>query len=88
METVTVTAFKLGQSTVITLPKTLNIKPGTQLNLEKTDQGYKMTPHTKVQAQQDLATVQKGAGIFKGPTLTLEELSQMYDEDTYGDLLS
>lgn len=89
MEPITVTAFRLGQSTVVTLPKKLGIKPGTKLQISQSKNKINFTKAKENQElAKNLAYVKKHAGCLKykakAPYPTLKEMSDAYEKDTYG----
>lgn len=78
MQTQTVKAFRLGNSTVITLPKSTGIAPGTKVKIKKLARKIIIEPEKEDLAKK-LALVKKIAG--SGPPL-----SKMYKEVTGRDL--
>lgn len=95
MQTQIVTTFKLGKSTVVTLPKSLGIEPGTKMKTRKLRKKIIMEPEKEDLAKK-LALVEKLSGGIKlskaykkktGRDLTPEELNRIM-ESSYENLLS
>lgn len=60
-----VSAFQLGTSTVVTLPKKLGIKPGTKLEIKKTKNGASL----KLEKKETLLEVlERARGAWAGGT--------------------
>jgi len=86
----TVQTFMLGRSVVATIPKSLGIKPGTKLQVQKLKDG--LIFRTTRKREDNLAKVRKLAGgmNFKkviGQKLTSEDINRLFDEQ-YKNLLS
>ncbi|MEK7458047.1 MAG: hypothetical protein AAB612_00965 [Patescibacteria group bacterium] len=85
------TAFILGTSTVITLPKSLEIVPGTRIEFLKKPYGMQMRKlkSRHVSAQEKSTTlkkkVQRLAGGLDGlfTHVTPEDMTRVYDEEVY-----
>lgn len=85
------TAFILGTSTVITLPKSLEITPGTRIEFLKKPYGMQMRKlqSKHVSAQEKSTTlkkkVQRLAGGLDGlfTHVTPEDMTRAYDEEVY-----
>jgi len=85
------TAFILGTSTVITLPKSLGITPGTRIKFAKKSYGMQMRKlqSKHVSAQEKSKTlkkkVQRLAGGLDGlfTHVTPEDMTRAYDEEVY-----
>lgn len=78
----TIQAFTLGKSTVVTIPKSLGVKPGTKMKIQKKGKIIVLKPEKKEDAA---AIVQKLAGgmNFKkvfGKSLTPEDINKLIDE--------
>ena len=91
MQTQTVTTFKLGNSTVVTLPKSLGIDPGTKMKTRKLHKKIIMEPEKENTAKK-IALVRKLAGGIRIPAslqkeLTPEKLNKRYEKEVYGKLL-
>lgn len=85
------TAFILGTSTVVTLPKSLGITPGTRVTFSKKPYGIQMKKlqPARVSAQEKNETLKKKlqqlAGGLEGffTHVTPEEMTHAYDEEVY-----
>jgi hypothetical protein len=86
METGQLTVFTLGQSTVVTLPKKWGLKSGSKIPYKKTTRKVNLEISDN-QITQALDYVKKHAGSIKiNSPLTLEQMSDEYEKDTYGDV--
>lgn len=94
MQTQTVTTFKLGNSTVVTLPKSLGVKPGVKVRIRKLTKKIILEPE-KEDVAKKIALVEKLSGGIKlsqaykrktGRDLTPEELNRII-ESSYENLL-
>lgn len=77
----TVSAFQLGSSTVITLPKKLGIKPGQKMEIKKL--GNKIIlEEEKINPVKKVVFLAGGMNFKKafGKSLTPNELNKLYDE--------
>lgn len=81
--TFTATAFQLGTSTVVTLPKGLGITPGTMIDFTPSKSVIHLKP--KKQKLSDEQIIRKLAGGFRGGKidLTPQQMKELYDKDTY-----
>lgn len=75
----TVQTFQLGKSTVVTLPKSLGIKPGIKLTIRKQKYHIVLKP---VRKKEDAASIVKrlAGGIRFKYSPTPEEMNKAYDE--------
>lgn len=77
-----VQTFTLGRSTVVTLPKSIGVKPGTKMKVRKRGEEIVLKPAKK----EDAATIVRrlaGGMDFKkvfGKNLTPDELNKLFDE--------
>ena len=85
--TYTATTFRLGRSTVVTLPKGLGIDSGTLITFTPTkNKTVNLKPKkTKVKSDAEVEKLVRSlAGGFKGGKhYTPEEMSKLYDKDVY-----
>lgn len=75
-----VTAFQLGSSTVITLPKELGIRPGSKLNIQKSKGKIVLQRKRKTKEEEIRKLVRSLAGGLRLKTdLTPEEMNKELD---------
>ena len=75
----TVQAFQLGSSTVVTVPKSMGIKPGQKLKVEKSGQKLIYKPQKMAKDEID-KLVRKLAGVARlKEALTPEEINEELD---------
>lgn len=81
-----VQAFQLGSSTVVTLPKSLGIKPGEKFRVEKSDQ--RITLKKEKMTDEEISKLVKSlsGGLNLKKDLTPEEINQELDR-RYEDML-
>ena len=81
-----VTAFQLGSSTVVTMPKSLGIKPGEKFKVEKS--GKKITFKKEKMTRQEIHKLVKSlaGGLNLKKHLTPEEINKELDR-RYEDML-
>lgn len=80
--------FRLGKSTVVTIPKSFGLYPGMEVTLDRSPKTktIRLKPKKIVAKSKEeiRKLVESLAGGFKGGKhYTPEEMSKLYDEDTY-----
>lgn len=76
-----VTAFQLGSSTVITLPKDLGVSPGQKLTIKKEKQKITLKPQKKLTPEQVHKMVEKlSGGLNLRADLTPEQMKKLLEE--------
>lgn len=76
-----VTAFQLGSSTVITLPKKLGIRPGSKLSVKKSGKRVILQPQkmTREEIHKLVRKLSGGLKLDRHPTP--EEMNKILDEE-------
>ena len=75
-----VTAFQLGSSTVVTIPKHLGIKPGQKLMIKKDKKGILLKDKKMTEAEVRKLVRSLAGGLRLKPDLTAEQLDDLYEE--------
>ena len=84
----TVTVFNLGSSTVITIPKSLNLKAGTKMNITKHGSTITLEAQQTKTIKDSLSLLKKLSGsLTNSTTLSPKAAKKVYDEEVYSRLL-